>query len=179
MRKAWIGSAAAVVLLLAFGVYAFADYTTGWYPWHTYTQASRNFLIVNKAYSYLGQYVGLNCKDWARKVVKEASNHVTLPSTYPDANGWYWYYDVNVVGMSGGIRSVQPGWIVQMNWRKDDGTITPHTAIVSSVTGTGVYFIESNWCSNNCMIVSATPRFVSFADFESRVGTKYSVYYIL
>lgn len=180
IRKVWLGLAAAVAVSSVLGAYAFADYTTGWYPWHMYTQGSRNAQILNKAYGYLGQNLGLNCKDFARRVVKEASNyHVTLPPTLPDDSGWYWNYDVNLVGMSGGIYSVQPGWLVQMNWRKDDGTITPHTAIVYAVTGTGVYFIESNWCSNNCKTVSSQPRFVSFSDFLNRVGTKYSVYYIL
>lgn len=139
------------------------------------TQQQRNEAIASRALQDLNRNVGLNCKEWARKVVKEASgNVVLLPQTLPNASGWYWADSPYVVGMSGGIRGVQRGWVVQTNWRLSNGTITPHTFIVLSRTSSGVNIIESNWAAP----LTVKQRYVSFATFEAQVPL-YSSHYII
>lgn len=145
--------------------------------WRSLSQGARNQAILDRAAKDIGKYVGLNCKKWVQKVVPEASRGVvTIPQTLPyaDGSGWYWDYSPYVVGMSGGIRAVQPGWIIQMNWLLGEGW-TPHTAIVVGKTSTGVYLIESNWCNPPCYKVNL--RWVSFTDFDAK-AFRYTVYYI-
>ncbi len=142
--------------------------------WSQYTQAERNMAIVYRAYDNIGQYVGQNCKEWVRTVVYSASNGmVTLPATLPNASGWYFGYSRYLVGMSGGITSVHQGSLVQMRWRLDNGTITPHTMIILYRASNGVMVIESNWCQSNCMRVNT--RFITFTEFNSHV-VNYTTY---
>lgn len=143
--------------------------------WRSLSQAARNQAIIERAWRDNGRYVGLNCKEWVRKVVYDASKTVVnLPATLPNASGWYFASSPYLVGMSGGIRSAQPGWIVQTNWKLRDGTTTPHTLIVTARGSTGIYIIESNWCSS----YAVCERFVSFATFESQVP-RYTCYYVI
>ncbi|MFA6308093.1 MAG: hypothetical protein WCS88_02625 [Patescibacteria group bacterium] len=149
-----------------------ATYST-W--WSNLGQIGRNQAILDRAYRDINRYVGLNCKDWARKVVYDASKGVvTLPTTLPNASGWYFAYSPYLVGMSGGIRSVQPGWIVQINWRLSDGSITPHTFIVVGRSPYGINVIESNWCAYN----KVCTRYISFSDFAQKVS-RYTCYYVI
>jgi len=105
------------------------------------TQSQRNSYILNRAWQDNGNYVGLNCKEWARQVVKDASSQqADLPSTCSYPNNWAWcgtFVDV------ASIWYMQAGYIVQM--QLSDGG--PHTAIVASVNyGTNqLQLIESNW----------------------------------
>ncbi|TAN58324.1 hypothetical protein EPN15_01445 [Patescibacteria group bacterium] len=143
--------------------------------WRNLSQGARNQAIVDRAAQDIGKYVGLNCKKWVQQVVPAASRGVVnIPLTLPEADGWYWDYSPYVVGMSGGIRAVQPGWIIQMNWLLSKGW-TPHTAIVVGKTSTGVYLVESNWCDPPCYKVGL--RWVSFTDFDAK-AFRYTVYYI-
>lgn len=144
--------------------------------WSSMTQAERNMAILYRADRDNGRYVGLNCKEWVRRVLLDASGGlVYLPQTLPNESGWYFAYSRYLVGMCGGIRYVNQGWIVQMNWRRTDGVIIPHTLIIAGRSPSGIYVIESNWCMNNCMTVAY--RWISFTDFEAR-AVRYSCYYV-
>ena len=48
-----------------------------------------NSRIYIRAYADNGRYVGLNCKDWVRRVVKDATGK-DVPSTSYGGWGWYW-----------------------------------------------------------------------------------------
>lgn len=142
--------------------------------WRSLTQAQRNSAIACRGELDIGRYVGQNCKEWTRTAVLGASHGVvSLPQTLPDAYGWYWAYSPYLVGMSGGIRSVQRGWMVQMRWRKNNGAITPHTFIIRSRDASGISVVECNWTP-----LTVTTRWISFSEFESRV-TNYSCHYAI
>lgn len=141
--------------------------------WRSYSQAERNMLILYKAYGYNGQYGYCNCKEWVRKIVLEASNGVVnIPATLPDASGWYFGSSPYLIGMSGGIRGAGQGTLVQLNWRFNDGSTSPHTMIVSGRTTDGVSVIEANWIS--CRV---TTRWISFSEFDRHV-VRYSTYIV-
>lgn len=152
--------------------------------WRGLSQGARNQAIIERALQDNNRYVGQNCKIWARTVVLAASRNVVyLPSTLPNENGWYFASSPYLVGMSGGIRSAQPGWIVQTNWKlkvantsPPQYTITPHTFIVLSRTASGVNIIECNWTP-----WTVKTRFVPFTDFEGadRKVVLYSCYYAI
>lgn len=117
----------------------------------------------------------LNCKEWARKVVLDVSmGSVNLPQTLPDANGWYWASSPYTVRTSTPIQNVKPGWILQMNWRLNNGTVTPHTAIVIGTDPYGIYLAESNVVAVN----TVSTRYVTYAQFNASI-VRWSVYYIL
>lgn len=142
--------------------------------WRNLSQAERNMSILYKADSYNNRLGYYNCKEWARKVVLEASRNVVyLPSTLPNGNGWYYGYSPYLVGMSGGIRSSAQGTIVQLNWRLNNGTITPHTMIVASRTGSGINVIEANWSPGKVAY-----RWIPFTEFDAKV-TRYSCYFVV
>ncbi|MFH1565511.1 MAG: hypothetical protein ABIC82_06805 [bacterium] len=143
--------------------------------WHEWSQGVRNQAIVEATYKYLNRYVGVSCKVWVQKVVREASNGVVDVPMTVDPPGWYWYSSKYVLGRSGRIENVMPGEIVQMDLTnyKD-----PHTAIVLARSPYSVTFVESNWCDKNCQIVRI--RSVSFATFYSQVcGSNFTIYQIL
>lgn len=144
--------------------------------WSSMSQAERNMAILYRADRDNGKFVNLNCKEWVRRVVLDASGGlVYLPQTLPNESGWYFASSRFLVGMCGGIRSVNQGWIVQMNWRRTDGVIIPHTLIIAGRSPSGINVIECNWCMNNCMTVAY--RWISFTDFEAR-AVLYSCYYV-
>ena len=87
--------------------------------------------------------------------------------------GWYWEYSPYVVGRSGGIPRV--GEIIQMDLKGPRADHrNPHTAIVVSVTATGMTWRDSNWNLDGKVM----EHYISFSDFYSRVYL-YSIYYIL
>ncbi len=147
--------------------------------WRSLSQAARNQAIVERAYQNLGQNVGMNCKEWARWVVRDASRGtVNLPPTLPTDSGWYFGYSPYLVGMSGGIRSVASGWIVQSIWhlysnRTHAWYNTPHTMIVLGRGGDGVYVIECNWVAAG----TVGARWITFSEFDSKV-IAHSSYYV-
>ncbi len=154
--------------------------------WRGLSQTARNQAILERAWQDNGRNVGLNCKQWVTKVVLEASKAVVnLPRTLPDGNGWYFDTSPYTVSMSANIRNSQPGWIVQTNWKTASGGTTPHTLIVAGRGPTGVYVIESNWCSSaNCNTVNT--RFVPFTAFEGSTNPyrapdvlRYTCYYVI
>lgn len=169
MKRAKVLLLAVASMFILSSATVFAD---GNVWWEGLTQDQRNFYIVNRAWQDNGTYVGKECKPWVTYVVKSASSHVDLPSTNPAPNDWYWAddYHYHAVGMSGGIESTQPGYIVQMHLTNGK----PHTAIVISKDSAGVGFMESNWPYGT---LTVNYRYVTFSVFKSQV-TAYSVYYI-
>lgn len=141
--------------------------------WHELSQSSRNQAIINTACRDLNKKVGLSCKEWVQKVVKNASGGaVAVPQTV-DPPGYYWYCSRYAVGKTGRIENAKPGEIVQMDLTN---YVNPHTAIILSVSTKGVTFIECNWCDPPCHIVSI--RYVDFATFYKQV-VNFSIYCIL
>ena len=146
--------------------------------WHNQlSQSQRDAAIVNQAYNDVIQqnHNGLSCKDYARDLVLRVSrNVVSLPSTCPNADGYYWCQDANTAPMAENWRNVIVGQIVQMNVRFIDGHIGPHTAVVARKDSSGVYFIDSNWYK------TTDPNrvrfhYLSYIDLAS-VVTAYTVY---
>ena len=142
--------------------------------WRALTQAQRDQAVVSRANADNTKYVGLNCKEWARRVVLDASRGtVNLPSTLPNASGWYFSASPYLVNV-GSIRDARTGNVVQVNWRLSSGAITPHTMIVTSNTADGINVIESNWSAS----LTVSRRFISYATFGSKV-TAYTVYRVI
>lgn len=146
--------------------------------WHyQMSQSQRDTAIVNQAYNDVIQqnHNGNSCKDYARDLVWRASRNVVwLPSTCPNADGYYWCPDANVVAMAESWRNVIIGQIVQMNIRFTDGGVGPHTAIVANKDANGVYFIDSNWYTRDAPN-QVRFHYLSYSDLASSV-TAYTVY---
>jgi|WetSurMetagenome_2_1015567.scaffolds.fasta_scaffold47176_2 hypothetical protein len=117
--------------------------------WKAQGQVNRNLDILTRAYKDYSQtpkYVGLNCKEWAKKVVLDASHNVVkLPGTTSGGEGWTLYSDSHVQNLGSNIYIALPGDIVQMNVKMKDGSSTPHTAIVSGQCLTNILWIDSNF----------------------------------
>ncbi|MFH1187761.1 MAG: hypothetical protein V1688_02765 [bacterium] len=160
------------LVLLVISMFAINSAYAGWHEW---SQNSRNQAILNEAYRDINKPVGLCCKDWAKRVVKNASNRlVALPATTDCYPYYYWKPSKDVLSRSGRIESAVPGEIVQMYTIYNH----PHTAIVYGISKSGVTFIESNWCSNNCQIVKT--RYIDFAAFYKQVrGADFTINTIL
>ena len=147
--------------------------------WKNLWQPNRNAAILYRAdqdYANPPKYVGLNCKDWARKVVSDASHGVVnLPSTRTDGIDWQWSGS-NYVQNQGSISAAAPGDIVQMH-RNSTGI---HTAIVMGNDGTNIIWIDSNWSTPEDEKVRV--RTESIAGFIAAVTAKgvqkYTVYRI-
>lgn len=139
--------------------------------WHALSQAQRDQAILNRAMQNNGQYVGLNCKNWARSVVWDASTNVVwLPST--NTNDYTWASDANIGVIPSVIEVATPGNMVQMTLSSGG----PHTAIIYARTYTHVTFIESNWCvPATCNTVNL--RTITFSQFHSQVSN-FSIYYV-
>jgi hypothetical protein len=121
----------------------------------------------------------MNCKVWAQKVVSDASRGVvTLPQTLPTIEGWYYAYSPYLVGMSGGIRSVQPGTIIQMRYKWNSGAITVHTMFVTWRSSTAFGVIESNVPAGSLKVGTRNNAALSFSNFEQNVQ-QYSCYYVI
>ncbi len=134
-----------------------------------YSRAVRDFL----------KYVGVQCKPWANRVVRDATGY-SLPSTH--WNDYYLNYGphitriVNGHVIGGGTveRGIGYGNIIQMRI-KTSGYTGPHTAIFVAYSGSGMWWIDSNWYMRthpNRVFM----HHVSFDWFRRYVGTEYSVY---
>ena len=141
--------------------------------WHDMSQSERNDAILDRADDDLSDEVGESCKEWVRTVIEDASNgHVIIP---PNNNsGDSWELDEHVFGFCTSILNAKPGEIVQMRW-KDNPDVPEdfniHTAIVYSVSGSGVRFIESNYDTTPGPEGPeyVTKRYVSEDDFNKQV----------
>ncbi len=130
-------------------------------PWHRLDQGTRNILIVGRGMQDIGKVVGIVCKKWVQRVVKEASKSVVaVPGTTEDSLGCTWYSSPDVKSdIFKTIRRAQFGDIIQIKWRTPNrqplppissGDFwTPHTAIISRVTSSGVTWLDSNYVGIN------------------------------
>ena len=169
-RKSGIVSALAV-LCLAITATAASMVTS----WHGLSQNQRNALILSTAMSQAGRYTGQQCKVWVQNVVYQASGGTVYPPQ--NLNDWTWYSsnDVQPIASYGQISRVQPGQIIQMRWtNRRDGHVSPHTAIVTSTTGAGMYWVDCNFVSTGTVGV----HYVSYQDFQISVGPYFNIYEI-
>ncbi len=156
-----------LLTLIAFFLVAFCLPNFASAGWHELSQSARNQAITNAACRDLNQPVGLSCKLWVQKIVKNASNGaVSVPQTV-DPPGYYWYYNCYVASRTGRIENAKPGEIVQMRVNLA-GYQGPHTAIILSISAKGITFIECNWCIPACYTVRI--RYVDFATFYQQVS---------
>jgi len=139
---------------------------SGAVPWHDISQEFRNYLIVQYGSLDRGK-IGGECKPWVQDVVYRASGqHVWLPQTVPDANGWYWADDPHVGRRDGAdIIEIDPGEIVQMQWRFLNGETTPHTFIVWQTYWHGFDWLDSNWVATN----TVGTHYCSYETFDAQV----------
>ncbi len=148
--------------------------------WKQLSQTDRNRTILNQATVDDGKNVGLQCKTWVQqRVVPNASRSVAIiPATCPDANGWIWCLGGNAVGISTSPQNFKSGYIVQMNIKRADGSITPHTSIVYAIDAYGIWWIDSNYVAVNTVGM----HYQTFLAFLSSVYIggqyKYSTYYV-
>lgn len=142
--------------------------------WSSRTQAQRNQAIVDRALQQLGQVTGLQCKEWVRVVVSDASQgEVTIPPNR--TNGWQWHSHprVRLVAQNVCPANLQPGHILQV--RQTSGL--PHTAIVRSVGYDGMVWVDANWVNYNSPAGTVASHAVSWATFY-RIASQYSFYEI-
>lgn len=111
--------------------------------WHALTNAQRNAHILSFIRARVNMCTPYNCKTWVQYVIPAVSGGaVYIPTTAPNAYGWYWNPAPYVVGFCTAPHNVQPGQILQM-WYGGDWR--PHTAFVDALDGNGMYWIDCNW----------------------------------
>lgn len=144
--------------------------------WHyRLTQAQRDANILRAALSVPdGTNVGVECKEWVRRVVKSASHNVVTvpPTTATQWWVWQWNPDVEAVATDrwDGV-PWPPGQILQAEVRTKTGGTVPHTMVVVSADRYRVTVIESNW--NGDTIVRR--RTALWPDFQRNV-VHYTLY---
>jgi hypothetical protein len=130
---------------------------------------------MNRAQEDLGDDVNMQCKEWVREVVSDASSgDVIIPATR--SNGYRWYSHPYVQSYSQGCPppGVGPGRIIQMVWHNQNGSVFPHTAIILSTTSSGMTWIDCNWQGDE----RVRTHYVSYVQFQTSVGTEYTLYRI-
>ena len=143
--------------------------------WHGLSQSQRNSRIINRADNDIGDYTGQSCKEWVRDVVEDASDGlVTIPSTRSNNYQWYSHPYVAPCLHPFPINWVQPGQIIQMRWTNNNGTTTPHTAIVLSKTSSSMTWLDCNWQGDEVVRTHS----MTFNYFNNHVGSYYTVYEI-
>lgn len=167
---------ASVVLCLAFVNVAIAMAQVGW---HGLTQIQRNALILNRAQQDNGRYTGMSCKVWVQNVVRSASGNVVNVPT--NANDYTWNSsnpssDVYRYPQPFPQRGFRPGMIIQMRWHNNNGTFSPHTAIVMNRTSSGMTFIECNWTPSGGQTVNT--RTITYNNFYEKTRGLFNVYEI-
>ena len=147
--------------------------TTGW---HGLSQSQRDNRIKMRALAELGHSTGLQCKEWVREVVDDASSgEVIIPATRP--NNYQWYNHPYIQSYSQGCPppGVAPGRIIQMVWHnQSNNNVSPHTAIVYSTTSSGMTWIDCNWQGDGVVRM----HYVSYTNFQACVGSEYTLYKI-
>ena len=164
---------ASIVLCLAFVTAATASVMTGW---HGLSQTQRNRLILARANRDLGRDMNMQCKEWVRLVVKDASqNEVAIPSTRANNYEWNNHRYVTSYPRACPPRGIVPGHIIQMVWtNQSNGVTNPHTAIILSSTSSGMTWIDCNWQRDEVV----RTHYVSYSQFEVCVGYLYTIYKI-
>jgi hypothetical protein len=152
--------------------------------WNKLSQSTKDLTLYSTALYDVNKKVGLCCKDWVRKVVLNASG-LTIPSTVVAPNSGYdytWKQDNswvcgNIVGRSTAIQYVNFMDIIQMQLLLKNGTYGPHTTIVVSTDAKGMNWMDSNWDPVNHPD-SVCVHYITYASFNSMVGTRYNIYHI-
>ena len=170
-RKPKFGLAVAIASCLVFATAAFAAARVGW---HGLTQTERNTRIVERAMEDLGDNTGMSCKVWVQNVVNDASDGAVYPPQNLNDYTWRSHPYVHRYPHPFPNSGFRKGQIIQMRWHQENGTTTPHTAIVVSKTSTGMTWIECNWSAPN--VVST--RTVSFSTFLTKTRGLFNVYEI-
>lgn len=143
--------------------------------WHGLSQNQRNAEIREVALDQVGDSTGMQCKHWVQEVVYEASQGAVYPPTNKNNYTWNSHSKVRALPKPFPINAVQPGHIIQMQWRNNNGTVYPHTAIVKSRTSTKMTWVDCNWNGDESVITHS----IRFTDFYNAVdGHNYNVYEI-
>jgi len=152
--------------------------------WRSLSQGQRNELICQTAYNHmisLGGNVnvfsrssGYNCKTWVQSyVVPRASQYVAV---IPASTSWCtWaagqYVRIEGYGPAGvSIRGAVRGNIVQSHWGN-----YPHTMIIWSQTGSGVWVIDCNYNLRGGLTI----HYISHSNFETISRGCYTVYQVI
>ena len=107
--------------------------------WRGLGQLDRDEKILARAFRQNGQNVGVQCKEWARTVIVDASQGgADIPAT---ANNWSWKPDPYARLMPKDIKNAQPAWVIQM----ETSSGGPHTAFIVRQVRGGVDLIDSNY----------------------------------
>ncbi len=131
--------------------------------WTKLSQSKKNLRIVSAALAEVGKLSKLSCKEWVRKVVRNASDsHIEIKPN--DTNNLHaWLADdtghISVVGSS--IENSKAGHLVQMILKSG----WEHTAVIVEVNSSkkAVTFVDSNFDS--------TPADESDAEVKQRTIT--------
>jgi hypothetical protein len=152
--------------------------------WHQMTQAQRNLTIISAAISWTSGtlYTGQGeCKGWVKTIVLNASGGlVSLPATLSNNYQWatsgsgtpqYILYPNSCVP----IQNAQAGCIVQMCYKNNDGSVSPHTMIIIAMHASSMDIIDCNFHGDDRI------RYANmlFTTFNNAACGLYSLYYIL
>ena len=165
------------IRIITGAVFLLASETASAGGWeYVMTQAGRNTAILAVANTYNGRVLNPNpqCNGWVAQVVLSASSANGTPMALPKtlSDGWEWEYspfvfDRKSIGVT--PQQFQPGNIVQMRLKNG----TPHTAIVKSISSSGITWLEENYVAGTV----TNTRFTKFSDFPNEVpSNNYSVY---
>ncbi len=151
--------------------------------WRSLTQAQRNEAICQEAntemvalgggLNKLSRPSGYNCKTWAQHVVLVASRNVASLPASTSWSRWAAGQYVNIPGYGPAgmpINGAQRGQIVQASWGS-----WPHTMIIWSNDGNGVYVIDCNMDFLGGLEI----HYVTYAKFESTSGGSYTIYQVI
>lgn len=161
MKKIYsVVSLALFCLLLTSSAYA---------GWHDLTQTQRNQAIVSEASSWTTGDDGVNCKEWVRTVVKNASDDaVNIPSSISYCE---WGSHTYVQERNVDISSAWSGDLLQMELTSTNG---PHSAVIISKQLSGLIIRE---CNLNLDGDVNDARYISYDDFDNMVNC-YTIYYV-
>jgi hypothetical protein len=162
----------AVTLLVLVCSVSAASALANW--WHGLSQNQRNTEIRDVALNQVGQNTGMQCKHWVQEVVYSASQGTVYPPANQNDYTWHSSSNVRTMLKPFPIEWAQPGQIIQMRWKNQNGTTYPHTAILKSKTSTKMYWVDCNWYGDT----TVNTHSVTYNDFNRAVGNKYNVYEI-
>jgi hypothetical protein len=142
---------------------------------NSFSQGMRNQLIFERAMAENGWATSYNCKTWAQHIVSAASGCITLPSTCPNAYGYYFCSSSNVrlrlQNQSANYPAFVRGNVMQM-WY--GGANRPHTAIIYWSDAGGITFVDCNFVGAGRVGV----HWMSWSTFYSRVPA-YTLYEVI
>ncbi|MEA3463661.1 MAG: hypothetical protein U9R14_01105 [Patescibacteria group bacterium] len=158
-----------MLLMVSFLVFGFFLNSAAYAGWHDLTQSQRNQAIVDEAESWTTGDYGSTCKEWARTVVKNASDDVVNISS--NSGNCEWGYHADIEEKNVDISSSWSGDLIQMQLTSTSG---PHTAVILSKHLYGLIIRESNW---NLDYKVNSARYITYDDFDDMVDC-YTIYYI-